>query len=154
MIINGEKAVKLPEKDNNILRFENSYKQQAVPFVIYADFEAIIEKVQGCQPNNDSSYTDLYQNPTDCGFGYKVVCRYDDKYSKNVCIYPGEKAVYKFLENMLDEVNWIKKMLRLKFKDQYTKQDINNIKIPIIFRTDLTGYDSHFLMQEIDKIIK
>ena len=114
------------------MKFENNHKKQAVPF-IYADFEAIIEKVQGCHPNNDSSYTDLYQKHTDCGFGYKVVCHYDDKYSKNVCIYPGEKAVYTFLESMLDEVNWIKKMLRLKFKDRCTKEDINKIKIPIIF---------------------
>ena len=31
-----------------------------VPFVIYADFEAITEKVQGRQPSNAKSYTDKY----------------------------------------------------------------------------------------------
>ena len=73
MIINGEQAVKLPEKGSHILKYENFHKQQPAPFVIYADFEALTEKVHGCQPDNNSSFTDLYQKHTDCGFGYKVV---------------------------------------------------------------------------------
>ena len=80
--VNGTQAVKMPDKDNNILKFNNFHKQQPVPFVIYADFEAIIEKISGCQPNNNKSYTEAYQKHTDCGYGYKVVCCYDDKYSK------------------------------------------------------------------------
>ena len=32
-----------------------------VPFVIYAGFKAIKEKVQGSQPNIDKSYTETYQ---------------------------------------------------------------------------------------------
>ena len=36
--INGTQAVKMPNEENNILKFENFNKQQAVPFVIYADF--------------------------------------------------------------------------------------------------------------------
>ena len=35
-----------------------------VPFFIYADFEAITEKVSGCQPNEEKSYTDKYQHHT------------------------------------------------------------------------------------------
>ena len=42
--VNGTQAVKMPTKDNNILKFNNFHKQQPVPFVIYADFEAITEK--------------------------------------------------------------------------------------------------------------
>ena len=52
IIINGEQAVKMPNKDNNILKFNNFHKQQPVPFVIYADFEAITEKISGCQPTD------------------------------------------------------------------------------------------------------
>ena len=32
----------MPEEGKNILKFKNFYKQQKVPYVIYADFEAII----------------------------------------------------------------------------------------------------------------
>lgn len=44
-----------------------------VPFVIYADCKAITEKVQGCQPKDNKSFTESYQKHTDCGYGYKVV---------------------------------------------------------------------------------
>ena len=123
--VNGTQAVKMPNKDNNILKFNNFHKQQPVPFVIYADFEAITEKISGCQPNNNKSFTDAYQKHTDCGFGYKVVCCYDDKYSQPLKIYRGEKAVYTFLEYMLDEVKYCKKVMKKEFNKslKMTKED-------------------------------
>ena len=113
--VNGTQAIKMPDKNNNILKFNNFHKQLPVPFVIYADFEAITEKIHGCQPNDDKSYTEAYQRHTDCGYGYKVVCCYDDKYTKPVQIYRGEKAVYKFMEAMLDEVKYCKKIMKKYF---------------------------------------
>ena len=113
--VNGTQAIKMPTKDDNILKFNNFHKQLPVPFVIYADFEAITEKIHGCQPNDDKSYTEAYQRHTDCGYGYKVVCCYDDKYTKPVQIYRGEKAVYKFMEAMLDEVKYCKKIMKKYF---------------------------------------
>ena len=113
--VNGTQAIKMPTKDNNILKFNNFRKQQPVPFVIYADFEAITEKIQGCQPNNDKSYTEAYQKHIDCGSAYKVVCCYDKKYSKDICIYRGENAVYKFMEKMLEEVEYCKNVVKNEF---------------------------------------
>mgnify|MGYP001796290189 CR=1 FL=1 len=66
--VNGVQAIKMPDKKNNTLKFINHQKQQAVPFVIYADFEAITEKIQGCQPTNNKSFTQAYQRHTDCGY--------------------------------------------------------------------------------------
>ena len=113
--VNGTQAIKMPDKGNNILKFNNFYKQQPVPFVIYADFEAITEKISGCQPKDSKSYTEAYQKHTDCGFGYKVVCCYDDKYSLPLKIYRGEKAVYTFMEYLLDEVKYCKKVMKKEF---------------------------------------
>ena len=113
--VNGTQAIRMPDKDNNILKFNNHHKQQPLPFVIYADFEAITEKIQGCQKNDVSSYTEAYQKHKDCGSAYKVVCCYDDKYSKDICIYRGEKAVYKFLESMLEEVEYCKNIIKTEF---------------------------------------
>ena len=113
--VNGTQAIKMPTKDDNILKFNNAHRQLPVPFVIYADFEAITEKIHGCQPNDDKSYTEAYQRHTDCGYGYKVVCCYDDKYTKPVQIYRGEKAVYKFMAAMLDEVKYCKKVMKKCF---------------------------------------
>ena len=123
--VNGTQAVKTPDKDNNILKFNNFHTQLPVPFVIYADFEAITEKISGCQPNNDKSYTEAYQKHTDCGYSYKIVCCYDDKYSKPVTIYRGEKAVYKFMEAMPGEVKYCKKVMKKEFNKplRMTKED-------------------------------
>ena len=112
--INGKQAINMPEKGDKVY-FKNHHKQLPVPFVIYADFEAITEKIHGCQPNNEKSYTEAYQKHTDCGYGYKVVCCYDDKYSKPVQIHRDENAVHKFMENMLEEVNWCKSKMKKHF---------------------------------------
>ena len=74
-----------------------------VPFVIYADFEAVRKKMQGCRSNNDKSYTEAYQIHEDCGYGYKIVCCYINKYSKPIQTNRGENVVYKFMEKMLEE---------------------------------------------------
>ena len=128
--VNGTQAVKMPDKHNNILKFNNFHKQQPVPFVIYADFEAITEKISGCQPNNDKSYTEVYQKHTDCGFGYKVVYCYDDKYSQPLKIYRGEKAVYTFREYLLDEVKYCKKIMNKEFNKalKMTKEDVKKFQ--------------------------
>ena len=123
--VNGTQAVKMPDKDNNILKFNNFHKQQPVPFVIYADFEAITEKISGCQPNNNKSYREAYQKHTDCGYGYKIVCCYDNKYSKPATTHRGGKAVYKFMEAMLEEVKYCKRVMKIEFNKplRMTKDD-------------------------------
>ena len=122
--INGKQAINMPEKGDKVY-FKNHHKQQAVPFIIYSDFEALTEKVYGCKQNNNKSYTEAYQSHKDCGYGYKVVCCYDDKYTKPVQIYRGENAVYKFMENMLEEVNWCKSKMKKHFNKplKMTKED-------------------------------
>ena len=124
--INGKQAINMPEKGDKVY-FKNHHKQLPVPFVIYADFEAITEKIHGCLPNNEKSYTEAYQKYTDCGYGYKVVCCYDDKYSKPVEIHRGENAVHKFMENMLEEVNWCKSIMKKYFNKPLEMTEENEI---------------------------
>lgn len=128
-VINGKQAIKMPDKDYNTLKFHNFHEQLAVPFLIYDDFEAVTENMQGCQPNNDKSYTEVYQKHKDCGFGYKVVCRYNDKYSKPAQIYRGENALHKFMEKML-EVQWCRKITKKRFNKLLitSEEDEENFK--------------------------
>ena len=116
--INGEQAIKMSEKGEKVY-FKNYHKQQRVSFVIYADFEAITKKVQGNRPNNDKLYTEAYQTHEDRGYGYKVVCCYDDEYTKPTQeAYRGKNAVFKFMEEMLEEVNYCKKVMKINFNRQ------------------------------------
>ena len=63
------------KQGENILKFNNFHKQLPVPFVIYANFEAITKKVQGCEQSEEMkkdkdrrSYTEAYQTHKDCGY--------------------------------------------------------------------------------------
>ena len=123
--INGVQAIELPkiyiDKDGleriPSVYFQNYHKQLPLPFVIYADFESITEKITTCQPSDQKSYTQTYQRHTACSFGYKVVCHYDKKYSKPVVIYRKPDAVYKFLVSMLLEVHDLQKVIRQNFNE-------------------------------------
>ena len=122
LTINGAQAINIPKQGENVLKFNNFRKQLPVPFVIYADFEAITKKVQGCEQSeemenekNKRLYMEAYQTHEDCGSAYKVICCYDDKYSKDICIYRGENTVYKFMENMLEEVEYCKAVIKKHF---------------------------------------
>ena len=201
--INGKQAIKMPKKGQHV-NFRNYHKQIPAPFVIYADFEAITEKIQSCQKSKDKSYTEAYQLHTDCGYGYKLVCYYNDEFSKPVQVFRGENAAFNFMEKMLEEVEWCKTIIKTHFnkplvmseknqldfdsskkcyicQKQYTDEDIrvrdhchitgeyrgsahqdcnlklrlspSKIQIPVFFH-NLTGYDSHFIMQQIGEIAK
>ena len=83
--VNGTQKVKMPCK-NKYTFFMNYHKQL---MAIYADFECItvpIKEVHGKQ-------TVAYQEHKACGYGYKKVCQYDDKYSKPYKGYRGPDAV-------------------------------------------------------------
>ena len=122
LTINGAQAINIPKQGENILKFNNFYKQLPVPFIIYTDFEAITKKVQGCEQSaemenkkNKRSYTEAYQTHKDCGSAYKVKCCYNDKYSKPIQTYRGENAVYKFMEKILEEVEYCKAIIKKQF---------------------------------------
>ena len=132
LTINGSQAINMPKQGENILKFNNFHKQLPVPFVIYADFEAIMKKVQGCKQSeemknekNKRSYTEAYQTHEDSGYGYKVVCCYDDKYSKDICICRGENAVYKFMEKMRQEVKYCKAVIKKQFNKPFVMTEVD-----------------------------
>ena len=97
MKINGKQTVKLR---SGSIKFKNLFKQLAMLFKIYPDFECNLEKIHANKRGNDTSYTKKYQDHIPCSFAYKFVC-IDDNFSKPVVFYRGEDAVYKFIEAIL-----------------------------------------------------
>ena len=96
-----------------------------------------LKMVQGCKQSEEMekdkdrrSYTEAYQTHEDCGYGYKVICCYDDKYSKYTRIYRGENAVYKFMKKMLEEVEYCKAVIKKHFNKPLvmTEVDEQNFK--------------------------
>ena len=65
--------------------------------------------------NNDCfSYTRKYQDHVPCGFTYKVVC-VDNKYSKDIVLYKGKDAVFKFISMILKEYGYCRKVMKRHF---------------------------------------
>ena len=83
---------------------KNSSKSMRVPFVIYADFEPITEKIDSCAPNPEKSYTEKYQKHQ--GFCYYVKCENGEN-DKEPVAYRGEDCVQKFCQKIEEEVREI-----------------------------------------------
>jgi len=96
--------------------------------VIYADFEAVTQKINSCQPNDENSFSEIYQKHKDCS--YKLVCCYDDKYSKPIQVYRGENAVCRFLEAMIQEVKYCNKTFKNYFNQPmlFTNEDDQKLR--------------------------
>ena len=115
LIINGTQKIEMPKEGSQVY-FWNHKKRLPVPFVIYADFEALTRKIDFCSPVGDKSYTQAYQKHEPSGFGYKVVCHYDQKYSKPTDIYRGENVIQKFIQHLFREVKDCQKVISEKAK--------------------------------------
>ena len=98
--INGKQSVKLEEE---IIKFENYFKQIPVPFTIYADFECNLRFVE----SYEGSYTKKYQDHISCSCAYKVVF-VDDRFSEPIVVYRGENASYEFIKEILKEYKYCK----------------------------------------------
>ena len=47
--------VKMPDEDNNILEYVPGENSLTVPFIIYADLECLLKKINTCQNNPEKS---------------------------------------------------------------------------------------------------
>ena len=58
------KIIKMPNKDNNILRYNDGGNFMKAPFIIYGDIEFLLEKISTCYNNpNESSIVKIIINP-------------------------------------------------------------------------------------------
>ena len=73
-----------------------------------------MKEVKSSHKNNDS-YTEKYQDHIPCSFAYKGRCA-GNKFSKKVVLYRGENAVCRFIEAILNEYDYCKKMIKKHFK--------------------------------------
>ena len=60
--------------------------------------------------NKNTLYTKKYQDHIPNSFAYKVVS-IDDKFGKPIVLYRGKNAVYKFIDAILKDYDYCKKMV-------------------------------------------
>ena len=63
--------LKMPDKDNKILKYVFGEKSLKVPFIIYAYLECLLKKINTCQNNPENSYTE--KKATHRPSGYSLV---------------------------------------------------------------------------------
>ena len=60
-------SVEMPEEDNKILKYNPGEKSVKVPFIIYADLESLLEKMNTCHNNLEKSSTTKIKKQTPSG---------------------------------------------------------------------------------------
>ena len=77
---NNECVKTIMPEEGTILRFKNFLHSEKVPFIVYADTEALIKEMHNCDPNPQKSYTKKYQKHEPVSFSYYILC-----FDNNVC---------------------------------------------------------------------
>jgi hypothetical protein len=93
-----------------------------IPFVIYADFEAILEKIHTCEANPAESYTEKKQKHTPSGF-----CYYIKSDLKEYCpkLYRGKGCAAVFTNNLIEDIKRIYDDFFKKKKPMQGSVDLN-----------------------------
>ena len=95
--------INMPEK-GTILKFKHHDRSERLPFIIYADTEALIKEMQNCDPNPLYSYTKKYQKHEPSSFSYYIKSFDDNVYESKLRKYTGEDAMEKFVDWIEEDV--------------------------------------------------
>ena len=60
-------TIPMPEEDNEILKYNHREKSMKVPFIIYADLESLLEKMNTCHNNPEKLSTTKINKHTPSG---------------------------------------------------------------------------------------
>ena len=99
-LLKSPTRTEMPKAGENKMAFKNYYKQMKAPYVVYADFECVLRKINTCEPDNKQSFTLKKEKHEPCGFSYFVVR--SDGQTFGPYTYKGEDAVYVFLAYLLN----------------------------------------------------
>ena len=98
----GLQHTELPDEENKWMKFANIKKMLKVPYVIYADFECILEP---------STKKNTISQHKACGYSYLVVSSVDQEKQQAV-VYRGDDAAQHFLKSITKEVDKLRKHMK------------------------------------------
>ena len=98
----------MPEEDNKILKYNQGEKSVKVPFVIYADLESLIEKMNTCHNNPEKSSTTKINKHTPSGYLLFTQCSFDTTKNK-LDYYRGTNCMRNFCLDLGQHVTKITK---------------------------------------------
>ena len=111
------------------LRFKNFLHSEKAPFVIYADFECKIIRMDNCDPDPNKSYTKKYQKHEPVSFCYYIKSFNESVYESRIRSYiketpEGEDVIDIFIKWLEEDVKAIAniKPKQMIFKEEARKQ--------------------------------
>ena len=118
----------MPTENNKILKYNPGEKSLKVPFIIYADLECLLEKVDTCSNNPEKSYTEKKAKHKPSGYSLVTCCSFDKSKTKHK-YYRGKDCMEKFSRGLRDQamkiINYEKKkeiILTNEEKESYENQ--------------------------------
>ena len=111
----------MPSDDIKILEFNQYQKSDKAPFIIYADLECIMEKIDGWKNDlENSSATKVSEHITSC-FSISTISSFRS-IENNHDVYRGKDFMKKFCDflgkNAMKIINFKKKKMKLSKKEQ------------------------------------
>ena len=125
--------LKMPDEDNKILKYILGKRSLKVPFVICADLECLLQKINTCQNKPEKSYTEKKATHNPSGYSLVTCCSFD-KSKNEQKYYRGKYCIKLFCEDLKDQAMKIidyekKEMIPLtdEEKESYENQEICHI---------------------------
>ena len=122
--------VKMPEEYNKILKYNEGEKSMKVPFIIYADLECLLEKMNTCHINPEKSSTTKINKHTSSDYSWFTHCSLDTTKNKLGC-YRGNDCLKNFCLDLREHATKIisyekKEMIPFTKKEekQHNKQEV------------------------------
>ena len=70
-------GIVMPSEKNNILQFHQYMKTDKMPFIIYAEIESLIRKIDGCANNSENYSATKIGEHISCGYSMPSIWRFD-----------------------------------------------------------------------------
>ena len=77
--------LEMPYADNNVLESKPGKKSLKHAFVIYADLECLLKKMNACNNNPNKSYTTVKELHKPSGYSLLTLCSFDKSENKQTC---------------------------------------------------------------------
>ena len=123
----------MPNKDNNLIKYNQGDKSLKLSFIIYADLECLLKKIDTCQNNPDLSSATKINQHIPSGYSIYTSCSFD-KSNNKLSYYRGEDCMRRFCKDLKDHatkiIDFKKKNvtpLTKEEEDNYNKDNICHI---------------------------
>ena len=137
----------MPEEYNKTVKFNEGEKSMRVPFIIYADLECLLEKMNTCRNNPKKSSTTKINKHTPSDYSLFTHCLFDRTKNK-LDYYRGKNCMKNFCLDLREHATKIINYEKKEMISLTKKKSITSKKFVIYVKKDLV------LMIAIKNIIR